>query len=212
MILPWKNYLETNEVSLVLPNGDKYIAYPTQELEEDYVLKISDGNEIKLERVDWEQEKVNISNQYSDIYGVYEPTDINGIEPDDEKQCFFGKTPEGLYLDRLQRPEYVMDHQSTNQFYMKDNWGVLHSPDNGKTIFKTEWCRRLSMFYNCMKCDVFPDNPGWKKISKEEAVESILSIEGPTGRARNIIEKINNETLDSPFQSEDSILDNWILP
>ena len=88
MILPWKNYLETNEVSLVLPNGDKYIAYPTQELEEDYVLKISDGNEIKLERVDWEQEKVNISNQYSDIYGVYEPTDINGIEPDDEKQCY----------------------------------------------------------------------------------------------------------------------------
>jgi ABC-type multidrug transport system fused ATPase/permease subunit len=38
MILPWKNYLETNEVSFVTPDGVKYIGYPNSKL---YILKIS---------------------------------------------------------------------------------------------------------------------------------------------------------------------------
>tara|TARA_B110000285_G_scaffold100597_1_gene114588 strand:+ start:99 stop:734 length:636 start_codon:yes stop_codon:yes gene_type:complete len=168
MILPWKNYLETNEVSFITPDGVKYNAYPNSEL---YILKIStDDVTTRIYEDVWELEKKYLSDTYSDIYGVYESFTPEELEPDDYKQCLFGKTPDGLYLDRLQRTETCMDHSLTHPIIHKENWGILHTPDGGKTLYKTEWCDRLGEFYNTMKCDVFPDNPGWKKLDKAEVL------------------------------------------
>ena len=209
MILPWKNYLETNEVSFVTPDGVKYIAYPNSKL---YILKISnDGVETQLYDTPWELEKKYLSDTYSDIYGVYESCTPEELEPDDDKQCLFGKTSEGLYLDRLQRPEYVMDHLMTHTFFQKEGFGKLHTPDGGKTVFKTDWCSRLDDMYNVMKCDVFPDNPGWKTIDLAE-VKSILTEEAhdfTTSKINNILQKLEAHTFGEGNHEE--VLNNWII-
>ena len=43
MVLPWKNYLETNEVSFQLTDDIKYIAYPDAN---PYILKIENKSLI----------------------------------------------------------------------------------------------------------------------------------------------------------------------
>lgn len=214
MILPWKNYLQTNEVSLLLPNGIKYIAYPNSD-EEVKVKKIDvDGTETSFGPDEWLAEKLEISNQYSDIYGVFQPCKLEDLEEDDHKQCLFGKTPEGLYLDQLQRPEYVMNHDMTFSVEDIDGWGKIHSPDGGKTMWKTEWCDSRNEFYNCMRCDIFPENPGWKQISKEEAKSKIMEVVGPEnpGRAEEICNDIDNETLTLPQHRDSNIIGNWLIP
>lgn len=169
MVLPWKNYLETNEVSFQLDENIKYIAYPNgqdgilkQELGKDDIL-ISDPKK-------WEDEKYWISDNYSDVYGVYEPCEYDELEDDDVKECLFGKTENGLYLDRIQRREEWMDHRLTHPIIHIDGWGILHTPDGGKSIWKTEWCETRGEFYNTMRCDVFPENPGWQKMDKAEVL------------------------------------------
>ena len=60
MILPWKNYLQTNEVSLLLPNGIKYIAYPNSD-EEVKVKKIDvDGTETSFGPEEWHAENLEL--------------------------------------------------------------------------------------------------------------------------------------------------------
>ena len=211
MILPWKNYLETNEVSFVTPDGVKYIGYPNSKL---YILKISsDGVETQIYDTPWELEKKYLSDTYSDIYGVYESCTFEELEPDDDKQCMFGKTPEGLYLDRLQRPEYVMDHLMTHTFFLKEGFGKLHTPDGGKTVFKTDWCSRLDDMYNVMKCDVFPDNPGWKTIDLAD-VNSILMKQAPDltiSDKNDLLHKLETHTMPMPVSNKGEILNNWII-
>ena len=213
MILPWKNYLETNEVSFITPDGVKYIAYPNSTL---YILKISsDGVETQIYDTPWELEKKYLSDTYSDIYGVYESCRFEELEPDDDKQCMFGKTSEGLYLDRLQRPEYVMDHLMTHTFFLKEGFGKLHTPDGGKTVFKTDWCSRLDDMYNVMKCDVFPDNPGWKTIDLDE-VKSILKKEESLNLItisdkNDLLHKLETHTMPMPVSNKGEILNNWII-
>lgn len=214
MILPWKNYLETNEVSFITPNGVKYIAYPNSDSEVK-VRKIElDGTEIDLGASDWTEEKIDISNKYSDTYGVFEPCEFDDLEPGDDKMCLFGKTPEGLYLDQLQRPEYVMNHDMTHHVEDIDGWGKIHTPDGGKTMWKTEWHHKKGEFYNCMRCDVFPENPGWKQISKEEAKSKIMKVVGPKEpkRAEGICNGIDNETLPLPQYRDSNIIGNWLIP
>lgn len=210
MILPWKNYLgENNEVSFETPDGVKYIAYPNSEK---YILKIDNGSSIKIYETEWEEEKVNLSNNYSDIYGVYEPCKHEDLDEDDDKVCYFGKTSSGLYLDRIQRPEYVMNHDMTSLILNKDGWGILHTPDGGKTFWKTEWCDRLGEYYNCMRCDVFPDNPGWQPITKEEAIEVIRTHYTPASDIEEVLTKLENHQWKLPAWDTDKIIGNWLIP
>lgn len=192
MILPWKNYLETNEVSFQLTETIKYIAYPNGN---NYILKQeTDKTDVIFEKYpDWENEKQWISDNYSDIYGVYEPCTYSEIDSDDEKQCFFGKTDDGLYLDRIQRKEEWMNHSLTYDIIHIPNWGILHTSDGGKTLWKTEWCDRTDEYYNTMRCDVFPDNPGWKQVDKAE-----ILIELDLILSENIKHGIINESFPLP--------------
>ena len=167
MVLPWKNYLKTNEVSFTTPAGVKYIAYPNGK---SYILKVENDKKLPLHEQNWELEKQWISDNYGDIYGKYEPCHEDDLEEDDDKQCLFGKTPDGFYVDRLQRREEWMDHSLTHGILHIENWGILHTPDGGKTLWKTEWCNRLGEYYNVMRCDVFPDNPGWQQLDKAETL------------------------------------------
>ena len=213
MILPWKNYLgENNEVSFETPDGVKYIAYPNND-SHIIVKKINlDGTEIEFNPAEWNDEKMEISFKYSDIYGVFEPCDFDDLEEDDDKQCLFGKTPGGLYLDQLQRPEYVMNHDMTSMIFEKDNWGKLHTPDGGKTIWKTEWCERLGEHYNCMRCDVFPENPGWKKIDFEDVKEILKENSDLFDDVDLVISKLENYNWPLPTYQKESIIGNWLIP
>jgi len=211
MILPWKNYLETNEVSFQLTETIKYIAYPNGNK---YILKqeTDKPDVIFKEYTDWEHEKQWISDNYSDIYGVYEPCPHTEIDSDDEKQCFFGKTEDGLYLDRIQRKEEWMNHSLTYDIMHIPNWGVLHTSDGGKTLWKTEWCDRTDEYYNTMRCDIFPDNPGWKQVDKAEILIELDSI-----LSENIKYGIINESFPLPDKYVDSnnklsMIGNIIIP
>lgn len=202
MVLPWKNYLETNEVSFQLTDDIKYIAYPNgadgilkQETDKDDILFV--------EPLNWEIEKQWISDNYSDIYGVYEPCNHDDLEEDDDKQCLFGKTSEGLYLDRIQRKEEWMNHSLTYPIIHIENWGILHTTDGGKTIWKTDWCDRLGEFFNVMRCDVFPDNPGWKQVDKAEILielDNKLSTELKEGIINSSFPLPHNQYLSDDMQ------------
>lgn len=210
MVLPWKNYLSTNEVSFETPDGIKYIAYPDGKM---YILKQDiDGTESKIYDVQWEEEKQFLSENYSDEYGVYEPCEHDEIDEDDDKMCYFGKTADGLYLDRIQRPEYVMNHDMTSQILDINGWGRLHTPDGGKTIWKTEWCDRLDETFNCMRCDVFPDNPGWTRISIEEATQILQDNSEQFVDVDLIIFKLENQEWELPKYNEEKIVGNWLIP
>jgi len=203
MILPWKNYLQTNEVSFELPNGIKYIAYP----DGDYTIKKihKDGKTgERLNESQWELEKQWISDNFSDIYGVYEPCTHDELEPDDDKGCYFGKTENGLYLDRIQRREEWMDNRYTHQIKRIPNWGILHTPDGGDTLYKIEWCESRGEFYNLMRCDVFPENPGWKKLDKAEAL-----IELNDYLSFDDIQAIENKTFPKP---QKNIIGTVVIP
>lgn len=218
MILPWKNYLQTNEVSFQLSEEIKYIAYPDGKYG---VLKQEIGKEdIFLLDVEWNNEKIWISDNYSDIYGVYEPVTEEELEEDDDKMCFFGKTDDGLYLDRLQRPEYVMNHDMTSAILTIDGWGIIHTPDNGESLFKTEWCDSREEFYNCMRCDVFPENPGWKQMNREDAYEKIRSTPN-TEDVEILIGMLESRIWPSPTSdinpsreslSNSNIIGEWLIP
>lgn len=210
MILPWKNYLDTNEVSFTTPDGDKYIAYPDGKM---YILKIhSNGEETKFYEITWEEEKKSISEKYSDVYGTYVPCTHDELEEDDDKMCFFGKTEDGMYLDRIQRPEYVMDHQMTAPIFEKEGWGRLHTPDGGKTVYKTEWCEWKGEYYNCMRCDVFPDNPGWTKLTDEELETTIKENSEYFVDAELTLYKLQQGNWNPPAYTEESIIGNWLIP
>ena len=189
MILPWKNYLETNEVSFQLDENIKYIAYPDGEYG---ILKQQHDKEdiLFVTHDDWETEKHWISDNYSDIYGVYEPCKHDDLDENDEKVCYFGKTENGLYLDRIQRREEWMDHRLTHTIISIKEWGVLHTPDGGETLWKTEWCDRTGEFYNTMRCDVFPENPGWKSVDKAEMLIELDSHLSP---------EMKNDIINSSF-------------
>lgn len=186
MVLPWKNYLETNEVSFQLDENIKYVAYPNGQ---DGILKIESGKDdiLFVNYANWEDEKQWISDNYSDIYGVYEPCKHEDLDEDDDKVCYFGKTENGLYLDRIQRREEWMDHTLTHPIIHIEGWGILHTPDGGKSIWKTEWCESRNEYYNTMRCDVFPENPGWKKMDKAEVLIELDSILSDTIK-QNIID------------------------
>ena len=212
MILPWKNYLETNEVSFQLTDEIKYIAYPNDEYG---IVKHEIGKESTfLNEEGWELEKQWISDNYSDIYGVYEPCTHDELEPDDDKMCFFGKTSDGNYLDRIQRPEEVMNHNMTSVILSIDGWGKLHTPDNGKTIWKTEWCDTRGEFYNCMRCDVFPENPGWKQMDKNEVYSIINNNPDKLLNGYNTesaISALEKEIWQSPIH-DGTIIGEWLIP
>jgi hypothetical protein len=200
MVLPWKNYLETNEVSFQLTDDIKYIAYPDAN---PYILKIENDKKLPLDDQNWELEKQWISDNYGDIYGIYVPCSNDDLEEDDDKQCLFGKTPEGLYLDRIQRKEEWMNHSLTHPIIHIENWGILHTTDGGKTIWKTDWCDRLGEFFNVMRCDVFPDNPGWKQVDKAEILielDNKLSTELKLGIINSSFPLPHNQYLSDDMQ------------
>jgi hypothetical protein len=209
MILPWKNYLQTNEVSFQLSEEIKYIAYPDGRYG---VLKQEIGKEdIFLLDHEWNNEKIWISDNFSDIYGIYEPVTEEELEEDDDKMCYFGKTNDGLYLDRLQRPEYVMNHDMTSTIITIDGWGIIHTPDNGESLWKTEWCDGRDEFYNCMRCDVFPENPGWKQMNREDVYEKIRNTPN-TQDVEILIGMLESRIWPSPATDNSNIIGEWLIP
>lgn len=211
MILPWKLNTDTNKVILKLEDNVYYEAYPNGEL---HIAKYIDEQLVGTYYDEtWEDEKQWISDNYSDRYGVYEPCLPENLEEDDPYSCVFGKTPNGIYLDRLQRPSDIMELREniTTGLYIIDQVGRVHTDDGGKTIWLNHYCEWNNQFYNSMRCDVYPNNPGWTKMTKQEAItlldehftnnpSSVYANDDPmTTEIRNqIVDSILNETVKLP--------------
>ena len=65
-----------------------------------------------------------------------------------------------------------------------------------------------------MRCDVFPENPGWKQMSKGEAKNKIMQVVGvkDPSRAESICNDIDNESLPLPAYRDSNIIGNWLIP
>ena len=211
MILPWILHTDTNKVILKLEDNIYYEAYPDGEL---HIAKYIDEQLVGTYYDEtWEDEKQWISDNYSDRYGVYEPCLPENLEEDDPYSCVFGKTPNGIYLDRLQRSSTTMElHETITTFLFEiPNVGRVHTNDGGKTIWFNPYCEWNNEYYNSMRCDIYPNNPGWVKMTKEGAIalldehinktpNKVTVVDGVvTSEIRNkIVDSIINETVKLP--------------
>lgn len=127
----------------------------------------------------WEDEKHWISDNFSDVTGVYNPQlsitleswkvdhpDWSGAVP------LFGITDDGLYLDKLARTSWFQEGLDMTKVYCKDN--VLIEQDSNGEYWQRLWCEELDLYYNLQPCCVFPNNPGRKKMTTAEAESYIL--------------------------------------
>jgi len=176
MILSWTHNQETGMLTCTINENLKYTTLDGGgNLVKTYNGEITNipGDQA------WDDEKHWISDNFSDLVGVYAPkwditieswTAINptwkGAVP------LYGVTDDGLYLDKLARTSYIQEGLDMTTVY-KHEFVWIEKDKNGD-YWKREWCDDLDVYYNCQPCCVFPYNPGRTKMDKAEA-ESIIS-------------------------------------
>ena len=176
MILSWTHNQETGMLTCTINENLKYTTLDGGgNLVKTYNGEITNipGDQA------WDDEKHWISDNFSDLVGVYAPKwDITieswtatnptwkGAVP------LYGVTDDGLYLDKLARTSYMQEGLDMTTAYRHDY--VWIEKDKNGDYWKREWCDDLDVYYNCQPCCVFPYNPGRTKMDKAEA-ESIIS-------------------------------------
>lgn len=176
MILTWIHNQETGMMTCTINENLKYTTID------------GGGNLVKTHNGEitnipgdqaWDDEKHWISDNFSNLVGVYAPKwDITieswtatnptwtGAVP------LYGITDDGLYLDKLARTSYMQEGLDMTTAYKHDF--IWIEQDKNGDYWKREWCDDLDVYYNCQPCCVFPYNPGRTKMDKAEA-ESIIS-------------------------------------
>ena len=81
----------------------------------------------------------------------------------------FGLSKQGEYLDRLQRPTRVQTGQDMKTILKNDGHRIMLEIDTEGNYWQRPYCDEQNTFYNVQPCCVFPENPGRKSVSKEEA-------------------------------------------
>lgn len=176
MILSWTHNQETGMLTCTINENLKYTTLDGGgNLVKTYNGEITNipGDQA------WDDEKHWISDNFSDLVGVYAPKwDITieswtatnptwkGAVP------LYGVTDDGLYLDKLARTSYMQEGLDMTTAYRHDY--VWIEKDKNGDYWKREFCDDLDVYYNCQPCCVFPYNPGRTKMDKAEA-ESIIS-------------------------------------
>lgn len=135
----------------------------------------------------WEDEKMWISDNYSHLYGVYQPMESTSLahmnqwheDNPDWKEAFpcFG-TYNNEYLDRLQRPSSVQI--GTDMDSIVTDWKnhvKIEYHKESKQYYRREWSDEVDNFYNCQPCCVFPENPGRTPIPYQEAKEILQNYD-----------------------------------
>ena len=127
----------------------------------------------------WEDEKHWISDNFSNLVGVYAPKwDITTESWTESNPTWIGAVPlygitdDGLYLDKLARTSYIQEGHDMQTVYKVDR--IWIEQDKNGDYWKREWCEEQDIHYNCQPCCVFPYNPGRTKMDKAEA-ESIIN-------------------------------------
>ena len=123
---------------------------------------------------EWETEKNWISDNFSNLVGVYSPQfDITEeswkvTNPDWNRALpVFGLSKDGEYLDKLCRTSSMQEGRDMTTVYT-DGKMQIEQDENGD-YWQRPYCDEQDIFYNCQPCCVFPHNPGRKKMNKEEA-------------------------------------------
>jgi hypothetical protein len=123
---------------------------------------------------EWEAEKNWISDNFSDLVGVYSPQfDITeeswkAANPNWDKALpLFGLSKDGEYIDKLCRTSSMQEGHDMQTVYKLDY--IWIEQDKNGNYWKREWCEELDVYYNCQPCCVFPYNPGRTKMDKAEA-------------------------------------------
>ena len=129
----------------------------------------------------WEDEKIWLSENFSDTLGVYSPqweiTEESWAEehPDyDGALPLFGLSPSGEYLDKLQRTASVQEGKDMLHLYQNLEERIMIEQDSAGNYWRRPWCDERAEFYNVQPCCVFPFNPGRQPMDTAEA-EKILS-------------------------------------
>lgn len=145
------------------------------------LTKRFNGTDIELNGFeDWENEKHWLSDNFSDVLGIYAPQwDITeeswqAEHPDwDGAVPLFGLTPNGEYLDKLARTASFQEGRDMVDVFMNTAQKLHIEMDVDGNYWQRQWCEERGEFYNVQPCCVFPDNPGRKALSTEEAEQLI---------------------------------------
>lgn len=139
------------------------------------IRKIYNGDTHDIEsNQEWEQEKHWLSDNHSDMVGIYRPnTNMSHEEwmlknPTWTKATpLFGLSSNGEYLDKLQRPASVQEGREMSTVYISDK--IRIERDSNGDYWQRPFCEERDEFYNVQPCCVFPYNPGRTKMDTEEA-------------------------------------------
>lgn len=141
------------------------------------LTKHHDGEQTEVDGIDgWEKEKHWLSENFGDQFGVYEPQfgiteeswaldnpDYDGALP------MFGLSPDGEYLDKLQRTARVQEGLDMTHIKVDHDSRIFVERDLEGNYWQRLWCEERSEFYNVQPCCVFPTNPGRRRLTTEEA-------------------------------------------
>ena len=175
MILHWVLDQNTKLLNCIINENLKYTSRNGGRT----VVKTFNGEETRILSNDaWEAEKNWISDNFSDLVGVYSPQfditeeswkvtnpDWNGALP------VFGLSKDGEYLDKLCRTSFMQQGNDMTTIYI-DGKMQIEQDENGD-YWQRPYCDEQDIFYNVQPCCVFPHNPGRKKMNKED-VEQII--------------------------------------
>ena len=171
MILSWDHDQDFKTLTCIVNENLKYVTYNGGVK----IIKTYNGKNYTIaDNAAWEAEKHWISDNFSDLVGVYAPKWDITIESWAESNPtwkgavpLYGITDGGLYLDKLARTSYMQEGHDMNTVYKHDY--IWIEQDNEGEYWKREYCAEQNIHYNVQPCCVFPTNPGRKKLSKEEA-------------------------------------------
>jgi hypothetical protein len=180
MILSWIHNQEKNVLECKITSKLHYVAHAGGRRIKKYVNDVKVAVFTDKEHDDsWEKEKHWLSEHYSDIVGKYEPIPLElaveqhiwKVENDWDDSAFplFGVGKHKEYLDRLQRPASVQTGKDMVTVLQNHDVRLMIEMDKNREYWQRPYCLTQETFYNVQPCCVFPDNPGRKKLSKEEA-------------------------------------------
>jgi hypothetical protein len=186
MELNWKFDIPNQTLSLYVNENLSYVALRGSK---DGIVKTYNGEERTISYDKWQNEKVWLDNNYSDIVGELSIPTLEEREnyadkwrqfiPNiDDIPPMFGISEDGWAYDRMQRKTKLLQNADSClmvEIGRIENVGIFETPD-GKNIYKRTWCESENTYYNTMPCCVFPDNPGWQRSSLEELQEHGLDI------------------------------------
>lgn len=205
MQLPWVFNIPKNELKCQINEDLWYIAHRGGV---DGYTKFFQGDSIEISYEDWVDEKLWLSENFSDQLGRFLPlSEIEAVKLSDELKvetskipCFFGITEMGDYLDRNQRPGEVMSNSTHKlmaevptlgeRLYDPDVQCIYETPD-GKRLFKRE--------FNTMPCCVFPDSPSWVEIDIDEFMEEYPELDIEEYLAQADLSTVDSELLEKYF-------------